>query len=316
MIEKEGAGSWPPRSDFDRWPAVFVPYQEIYQQLLPLLSTTEPSLDDEVNIARCQNYRSLMRKLLAEKINLDEVERFLTDVEFGKHTSFSREAYNGFYACVSVSRHAYRWATVPVVKVAQMEKFVDFPRELVVPWAYLKRYYGVIADGGNNTANILHTFNVHGERVLKINVGVPAAIMTAEEIFFRIFYDVELMNLHDTRMPRSIWLRYVQGFQAWGIGELIDGRFVKYDGLSGNNALAFQALDAFLGMPLYLKDEDMTRYIPVRQRNLVYTLQKYCFRGRIEGKDGERVAELFKMIAKQLKVCRFRCQMDNAAKLS
>ena len=70
---------------------------------------------------------------------------------------------------------------------------VDFPPELDVPWPYLQRTFGVTADSGNNTANVLHNFNEKGERIYKINVGMSEVIQSSEEVFFRIFYDVEIM---------------------------------------------------------------------------------------------------------------------------
>ena len=87
----------------------------------------------------------------------------------------------------------YRWATIPVVKVAQREKVVDFPQELDVPWPYLQRTFGVTAESGNNTANVLHNFDERGERVYKINVGMSDLITSSEEVFFRMFYNVELL---------------------------------------------------------------------------------------------------------------------------
>ena len=86
-----------------------------------------------------------------------------------------------------------RWATIPVVKVAQLEKVVDFPPELDAPWFYLQRSFGVAADSGNNTANVLHNFNERGDRVYKINVGMSELIRSSEEVFFRMFFDVEVL---------------------------------------------------------------------------------------------------------------------------
>ena len=88
-----------------------------------------------------------------------------------------------------------------------------------------------------------------------------------------IFFD----GLTDSRVSRSVWLSYIQGFQGWGVGRMVDGEFIKYDGLSGNHVLFFQALDAFLGMERYLTDENMIRYIPVNQRNLCLSLKKHSF---------------------------------------
>lgn len=86
-----------------------------------------------------------------------------------------------------------RWATIPVVKVAQAEKIVDFPQELDAPWPFLQRNFGVTADSGNNTANVLHNFNMKGERVYKINVGMSDLIRSSEEVFFRMFYNLEIL---------------------------------------------------------------------------------------------------------------------------
>ena len=71
-----------------------------------------------------------------------------------------------------------RWGTIPIVKIAQLEKIVEFPIALDIPWAYLQRSYGVEAESGNVTANFLHNFNDKGETVYKINVGMPEAITT------------------------------------------------------------------------------------------------------------------------------------------
>jgi hypothetical protein len=96
-----------------------------------------------------------------------------------------------------------------------------------------------------------------------------------------IFYN----NLKETHVSHSVWLSYVQGFQGWGVGRVIDGKFVKYDGLSGNHVLFFQAVDAFLGIERYLTDENMDRYIPVNQRDLCVALKKHSIRNRLHGKD-------------------------------
>jgi hypothetical protein len=96
-----------------------------------------------------------------------------------------------------------------------------------------------------------------------------------------IFYN----NLKESRISQSVWLSYVQGFQGWGVGRMIDGEFVKYDGLSGNHVLFFQAVDAFLGLDRYLTDENMDRYIPVNQRNLCLALKKHSIRQKLHGAD-------------------------------
>lgn len=77
---------------------------------------------------------------------------------------------------------------------------------------------------------------------------------------------------------------------------------MKYDGLSGNHVLFFQALDAFLGMERYLTDENMERYIPVRQRELCLVLKKYSFVRGTKEKEETQIEEEFAKMVNQLKV--------------
>ncbi|KAL9600013.1 MAG: hypothetical protein Q9219_003482 [cf. Caloplaca sp. 3 TL-2023] len=337
LIEEDGAGAWPPKANHESWPAALKPYKDIYLECVPLLPSADPSTDDTVNQERRGKYRSLMQKLLIERIDVVEVERIMKAVENGDWHVCPRDAYNAIYRCIAVCRHAYRWGTIPVVKVAQLEEIVEFPHALNVPWPYLQRQFGVEADSGNNTANVLHNFNEEGERIYKINVGMSNVITSSEDTFFRMFYDLEVLaniyseageaemclrhlesitfrvrhllmifyqNLTESRVSHSIWLSYIQGFQGWGVGRMIDGEYVKYDGLSGNHVLFFQALDAFLGMDRYLSDQNMDRYIPVHQRELCLSLKKHCIREKWGGEKGALIEEELKKIVNHLKVFR------------
>ena len=38
LVEKDGAGSWPPRAKHYSWPDTLSPYHDIYLELAPLLS--------------------------------------------------------------------------------------------------------------------------------------------------------------------------------------------------------------------------------------------------------------------------------------
>ena len=108
LFDKDGAGAWPPKAKHDSWPLALRPYKDIYLELVPLLHAAEPSLDDNVNNVRRELYRSLMRKLLAERLDIKQVQSILAAVEAGNWDIFPRDAYNGFYCAVSVCRHAYR----------------------------------------------------------------------------------------------------------------------------------------------------------------------------------------------------------------
>ncbi|KAB8233706.1 uncharacterized protein BDW43DRAFT_311049 [Aspergillus alliaceus] len=347
LIDNDGAGAWPPKTNYETWPESLQPYKEIYHELAPSLPSAQPSLEDDVNQEKRNRYRSRMRKLLTERIDIVGVEKLLIAAEAGNWDVFPRDTYNAFYCCIAVCRHAYRWATIPVVKVAQTEKIVEFPPELEVPWPYLQRAFGVEADSGNNTANVLHNFDEQGERVFKINIGMSEKIKSSEDAFFRLFYDLEVLalpiyydmvraiicfeekgnisclthlqnitfrlrhllkifydGLTASRVSREVWLSYIQGFQGWGVGRIINGEYVKDDGLSGNHVLIFQALDAFLGLDQYLSDENMDRYIPIRQRDLCRAFKKYSFRHKLKGPMDCQIEDEFKKMVNHMKLFR------------
>ena len=106
LVEKDGAGAWPPYTDHESWPPALQPYKGIYLELVPLLPA-EPSTDDSVHEYRRQKYQGLMRKLLSERIDIAEVEGVMGAFE-AQGSSLRRDAYNGFYCCIAVCRHAYR----------------------------------------------------------------------------------------------------------------------------------------------------------------------------------------------------------------
>lgn len=176
-------------------------------------------------------------------------------------------------------------------------------------------------------------------------------ILSGEETFARIFYDVEKLglpiyhdmifaiiaygrdekaacaryianitarmrlvlgsyfeNMHDKMIAQSVWLSHIQGFYGWGLGHYDEGSgaWEKFDGLSGNQVLLFQALDAFLGIDQYLTPRDQERNVPKRQRELCHVLRKYSFRGSLsaEADDQDEVAIVKNLnnIVKRLRV--------------
>lgn len=118
------------------------------------------------------------------------------------------------------------------------------------------------------------------------------------------YYD----RVHDARIARSAWLSHVQGFYAWGVGEENDGggqdgEWVKFDGLSGNQVLLFQVLDAFLGLEPYLDEENRRRNVPELQRVFCDAVARHAFRGQLgeDGVEGRVRAELVEIV-KRLRV--------------
>jgi hypothetical protein len=83
-------------------------------------------------------------------------------------------------------------------------------------------------------------------------------------------------------------------------------RWVKFDGLSGNQVLLFQALDAFIGLDPYLPARDQECNVPWRQRALCDVFRKHSFRERLcvsHMDDTEaQIAKEFSEIAKRLRV--------------
>lgn len=109
LIETDGAGSWPPRArHVDGWPEALRPYHEVYLQLVPALSHDGILPEDIVSYNRCLEYRGRMRELLARRIDLDAVANIMASVENRDRSLLDRGAYNGFYACIALSRHAFR----------------------------------------------------------------------------------------------------------------------------------------------------------------------------------------------------------------
>lgn len=125
----------------------------------------------------------------------------------------------------------------------------------------------------------------------------------------RTVFSSYLQTVHDDKIALRAWLTHVQGFAAWGVGHMDanSGEWVKFDGQSGNQALLFQALDAFLGLPVYLSDADRMRTVPALQRAFCDALARHSFRRQLDvyysGRDSEvQMCKTFDEIIKRLKV--------------
>ncbi|KAF2851999.1 hypothetical protein T440DRAFT_393374 [Plenodomus tracheiphilus IPT5] len=355
LIHWDGAGSWPPGANhkYTVWPEPLQPYRDIYMELAPLLPQEEPSLDNQVNEARIEAFRQRYRTLLRERINLIQVMHFLQVVEAGHWGILPRDKFNAFYCSIASARHAYRWGTIPVVLVAQREKSIDLPLELVEPWELMQKHFGCPSASGNLTSNILLNFDIDGKHIYKINTGLNNDVIAAEETFARVFHEVESLSLriyhdlilsiiafarndmpavarhvegvneqvqyvfgvyfdklHNDSIPHSMWLSRIQGFYAWALIERNETthQWEQFDGLSGNQALIFQALDAWLGLGQYLSPRDMETSVPRRQREFCYALRKHSFRGVLNRESDDeyenRILKSFEKIVKKLRMFR------------
>ncbi|KAK8139035.1 hypothetical protein PG984_002415 [Apiospora sp. TS-2023a] len=261
--------------------------------------------------------------------------------EDNNNNDFPLDAYNGFYCAVAVCRHAYRWAMIPVVKAAQREKTLELPWPYLQRHFGCRAEAGnltsnivhnfdekgelvykinvgmsdLIQSSEDTFFRMLYDLEVQAFPIYYEMIRVltsyesgdkEACLRHLEEIHWRlrgslsIFYD----RLQDSKVARSVWLSYIQGFQGWGVGRYINNKYIKHDGVSGSHVLFFQALDAFLGLGRYLTDEAMDLYIPRRQRDLCMALREHSIRARLCGKEDAGIIAGFDKIVDQMRVFR------------
>lgn len=106
-----------------------------------------------------------------------------------------------------------------------------------------------------------------------------------------------------SRIPPDIFVPYIQGFYGWAAGEMLDGMYTEYDGLSGGHLVIFNLLDVFLGLDTFIDEAKLENYIPFAQRRFIASVKKCSFRDKAkQAGDGELEIQ-FNAIAKQLRVC-------------
>lgn len=212
LIQHDGASTWPPRSNHDHktWPSAWQPYKLAYVELAPSLPMSPPSLDENSNMVAISDFRQRF-SLLLQSVKLDEVINTLQAAFDGERDAVTLDTLNAFYSCISWCRHAYRldqkcqqgdllspvltvvyrWGIVPVVRVAQDEKEVHLPEQLVRPWYLLQNHYGCISHSGNVMSGLILNFDDKGRHVFKANTGLAEKVVSAEEEFARIFREAE-----------------------------------------------------------------------------------------------------------------------------
>lgn len=115
----------------------------------------------------------------------------------------------------------------------------------------------------------------------------------------RVYYD----QVVDSRIPHSVFVAYIQGFHGWAAGEMVNGKYTEYDGLSGGHLVLFNLLDGFLGLDTFLDEKGFANYIPVSQRRFIASVKKHAFRDEAK-RDVELETQLDRIV-KQLRVCFF-----------
>ena len=56
------------------------------------------------------------------------------------------------------------WGIVPIVREAQNEPTLEFPKELDAPWKVLQKRFGITSPGGNLTSNVYANVDTTGTR--------------------------------------------------------------------------------------------------------------------------------------------------------
>jgi hypothetical protein len=116
----------------------------------------------------------------------------------------------------------------------------------------------------------------------------------------KMYYD----TMVNSKIDRRIWLSHVQGFQGWAAGEVVNGEYIEYDGLSGNQLLLYHVVDAFLGLDNYLPAESRLRYIPASQRAFVDSVRAHSFRSKAQSLADGEIEALMREIVRQMLVFR------------
>ncbi len=102
-----GGGSWPPRTTYgNEWPPALRAYHKAYKIMAPTLSTEDISMDDEHNLHRTSTFRMGMKEAL-ESVDLEAVCTLLGKND--RDSVMTPADWNGFFACIALSRHAYRF---------------------------------------------------------------------------------------------------------------------------------------------------------------------------------------------------------------
>lgn len=86
------------------------------------------------------------------------------------------------------------------------------------------------------------------------------AVNTQLSTTLKVYYN----EVIGSRIPPDIFMAYIQGFYGWVAGEILDGKYTEYDGLSGRHLVIFNLLDVFLGLDIFIDEAKFENYITFR----------------------------------------------------
>ncbi|KAL2821408.1 hypothetical protein BDW59DRAFT_150064 [Aspergillus cavernicola] len=208
--------------------------------------------------------------------NFDEHDRIVYQVNGGLSDLIQTAEYNFAHIFVAVERLVYTPTNPPPFKSSKSTRNLTNSKHALP--IYLEMTKAIIHYSRGNRRACLESL-----RTINSQFSGPP----------KIFYK----TLVDAHISPEVWMRYVQGFPGWAAGEIIDGEYIEYDGLSGSHSLFFRVADAFLDIPAYFSEESTHRYVPVAQRRLCDAIREHGFRGKArENGDLEIEGEMERMV--------------------
>lgn len=117
----------------------------------------------------------------------------------------------------------------------------------------------------------------------------------------KVYYDW----VNEPKIPRSVFVPYLQGFHGWAAGEVVDGKYTEFDGVSGAQGVLFNLLDIFLGLKTFLDEESFVKYFPTSQRRFMDSVKKHAFREAAKRDGDVELEKQFETMVKQIRVCAY-----------
>ncbi|KAJ3774363.1 hypothetical protein FB446DRAFT_729208 [Lentinula raphanica] len=332
--------AWPPKATHaESWPPALRPYNVVYQRIAPFLPVRESSLDDAENRRLINKTRALMVALLEEEVSIPDVCETLEECSRNESELMPMSGWLGFYSCVASLRHAYRWGILPVVREAQNEKTLQFPRELNVPWPYIQSRVGITSPGGSLSSNSYYNLDDRREIVYSITSGMGEDHNRTELWNGLLFVEVEdkalpmyrhiaqaALHLENEDFPSTIStlqtaneelkVAFKHFYDNMNDYNLVPSLWLPYcqgfqgwtldgiNGVSGGQNILIRTLDSFLGIRPWPTEEEESLHLPLAQRNWLNSLRKFDIRALAQEKGNEEVIKQLEHMVTQLRLWR------------
>ncbi|CDU22602.1 uncharacterized protein SPSC_01232 [Sporisorium scitamineum] len=283
MIHTEGGGSWPPKSTYrDSWPHCLHIYDQVAKQAPSrfVSPSLRPNYTDAELRQRIDENRLWLEQSL-ESVDVQQVMAALPELDVN--------ARLGFLACTAYLIHLYRWGTLPVVAMAQDEKYIAFPATIQAPFRWLNDFYGIESSGGCLYSMTLVNVIPNGDHLEMAYSNMrhmpQQSVVDAERYNAFVFYQMERLSLDLYRSIAQCQTLLAQGQEQQAADALKQGHVAlkaafrhffdtlkeekiqkqvwmshaqgfhgwgvdEFDGVSGDHSLLIRTLDAFLDIPL------------------------------------------------------------------